>query len=96
MAIGRDTTPLYSWKMYSMMIAAGFTSFLFSICMVVGLKNISATVSAVLTYLAIPFSFLLDFLFLGSLVSRLEIIGAAVIVATNITLAILRGSKVVD
>jgi drug/metabolite transporter (DMT)-like permease len=63
--------------------------------MAMSLKYLTASMSGVLIYLAIPFSYVLDFLFFGTLISRIEIIGASLIVGVNVVLGILKGQGVV-
>mmetsp|Transcript_10204 Transcript_10204/g.17191 ORF Transcript_10204/g.17191 Transcript_10204/m.17191 type:complete len:83 (+) Transcript_10204:1182-1430(+) len=82
--------------MYGFMILAALIQFAFSVCMTVSFKYLTATLSGVLIYLAIPFGFILDYLIFGTIISRMEIIGASLIVGVNVVLATLKGSGVIN
>ena len=54
------------------------------------MKYITASMSSVIIYLSIPVSYILDYLFLGSQVGWLEMIGVCLIVIINVLLGYLK------
>ena len=54
------------------------------------MKYVTASMSSVIIYLAIPASYMLDFFFMGTQVGAIEIIGACMIVTVNVALGYLK------
>ena len=53
------------------------------------MKFITAGMAAILTYIAVPIGYILDYFFLGTHVGYLELIGAFIIVGSNVIIGIL-------
>ena len=60
--------------------------------MTYSMKFVTSAMSAVLIYIAIPISYLLDFLFFGKKFGTEELCGVALIVVTNVILGFLKGT----
>ena len=55
-----------------------------------GLSIVNASVSAIMLYVTIPVSYMLDIFFMGKQVGVLECIGAVMIVGINVIIGILK------
>ena len=62
----------------------------------VALKIVGAGSVAVINYLAIPFSYFLDYLFFGRPLGWIELTGAAIIFITNVFITYARIKKWID
>ena len=60
------------------------------------MKFVTAAMSGVLIYVAIPVSYLLDFLFFGKQFGAEELCGVTLIVLTNVTLGFLKGRGIIS
>ena len=91
----RTTYPIYCWGMVGFMVVIGLVYLLFQVMMVYSCKYIPATICGILLYVTVPCSYLLDFLFFGQKIGMMEIIGACIIVLTNITMGVLKGKGII-
>lgn len=85
----RAIFPLYSWSLLGHIVAISLSFWLMMVLMTKSIKMLSAGVSGILLYVAVPTSYLLDYFFLGTRIGIMEIIGACVIVGTNVTIGVL-------
>lgn len=60
------------------------------------MKYVTAAMSGVLIYIAIPISYLLDFFFMGKSFGVEEVVGVALIVITNAAIGFLKGTGRID
>ena len=61
-----------------------------------GLSVVTASVSAIMFYISIPVSYLLDIFFMGKQIGALEIIGAIMIIASNVSIGLLKANKCIS
>lgn len=59
------------------------------------MKWVTAAMSGILIYVAIPFSYLLDFIFYGKKLGVEESIGVCLIVVTNVIIGYLKGKGII-
>ena len=85
----RDTYPIYSWELALYIFSIGTCFFAMMVLMTVSIKKLKASVSGILLYICIPTSYLFDYAFLHTPIGGLEILGAAIIVGTNVAVAVL-------
>ena len=62
------------------------------VLMTASIKKLRASVSGILLYICVPTSYLFDYAFLHTPIGGLEILGAAIIVGTNVGVAVLVAS----
>ena len=87
----RETFPLYSPVMFAFLVGQALVLFLMQVSMTVAYKYVTAAVSSVIIYVNIPMGYLLDYLFFGKVIGKLETVGACLIVGVNVTLGFLKG-----
>ena len=63
--------------------------------MVKGSKLISATMAGILLYITVPFSYILEYFIYGKAIGYMEVIGAVLIVTTNVLIGVLKGTKTI-
>ena len=61
-----------------------------------GMKYVTASVSSVIIYLALPISYLLDYMFLGQVIGGIEMTGVCLIVIVNVSLGYLKAQGLVS
>ena len=59
------------------------------VVMTLAIKRLPASVSGILLYVSIPTSYIFDYVFLHTPIGGIEILGAAIIVGTNVGIALL-------
>jgi len=91
----RSLYPRYEWGMVGLMVAIGAIYSLMQLMMVNGSRLISATMAGILLYVTVPCSYILEYFFFGKKIGYLEIIGALIIVGTNITVGVLKGKGII-
>ena len=89
----RTTFPDYTWGLVGLTVLIGIIYFVMQSLLTYGLSVVPASVGAVMFYVAIPASYILDICFMDKKVAALEIIGAVLIVLTNILLTFLKSLK---
>lgn len=77
--------------MYGLAVLIGLLYFLFLSLMTYSMKYISAAVSAVIIYLAIPISYIFDIFIYETHIGKVEALGAIIIVLTNMIIGVIKG-----
>ena len=88
--VQRKQFPSYEWQMFGYILLTSFLLFMVTSLFNYSMKYITASMSSVIIYLSIPVSYILDYLFLGSQVGWLEMIGVCLIVIINVLLGYLK------
>jgi len=81
--------------MTGLMVALGILYFAMQTMMVYACKLLPATICGILLYVTVPCSYVLDYLFFHQHIGTLEIIGACIIVLTNVTIGFLKGKGII-
>ena len=90
--VQREKFPNYSWALFGIIIATGLLYFAMQSLMTYSLKFVTSAMSAVLIYVAIPISYILDYLFFAKKFGAEELCGVALIIITNVVLGFLKGT----
>jgi drug/metabolite transporter (DMT)-like permease len=93
--VQRKSFPEYTWGLFGILIATGFLYFLMQSLLTYSMKWVTAAMSGVLIYVAIPFSYFLDFVFYGKKLGVEESIGVSLIVVTNVIIGYLKGKGII-
>lgn len=78
------------------MLAIGVTYFVMQSLMTYSMKYMTAAMSGILIYITIPVSYLLDYIFFNQQFGTLEIVGACLIVGTNVIIGYLKGRGIIS
>ena len=62
----------------------------------ISLRSLTASLSGILLYVSVPTGYLFDYLFLNTAIGGLELLGAAIIVVTNVLIGFLLAKKVIS
>lgn len=84
----RKSYPIYSWEMVVYVIIISTTFFIMMVLMTVSIKLLPASISGILLYIAIISSYLFDYLFLHTPIGWMELLGAGIIVVTNVGIGV--------
>ena len=86
----------YNWTLLGLIISIGVSFFMHMVLMNVALRYLSASLSGILLYVSVPTGYLFDYLFLNTAIGLVELLGAAIIVFTNVIIGILLATKVIS
>ena len=88
--------PLYNLEFYMYVIAIFLLFYFHVLLFSASWKYNTVGTSAVLIYLCIPFTYVMDLIFIGRPMTIVELAGAGLIFATNISIVILRLCKYIN
>lgn len=85
----REEYPVYDGVLIAYILGIGVTFWAMQMCMTKAFTLITAGMAGILIYIAVPIGYLLDYLFIGTQIGYLELIGVAIIVGTNVVIGFL-------
>ena len=85
-----ELIPVYDWELYAYIFVIFSLSYVAFLLFSASWRYNTVGTSAILIYLGIPLSYLLDWAIIGRHVTLVELFGAALITLTNITIVSLR------
>lgn len=88
--------PEYTPEFLLVLVALGASSIVSQTLCNISFKYVTASMTGVIVYLAIPVGYILDIIFLGEEVGSLEIVGACLIVFINVFLGVLKVKGVIQ
>jgi drug/metabolite transporter (DMT)-like permease len=91
----RTTYPTYSIGMALHILLIGFAYFIFKAMMNWSMKYLTAAASSILLYVTIPTSYFLDYLFFNQKINTIDIIGACLIVVSNVSIGVLKAKGII-
>ena len=81
--------PIYDWTLILYILGIGFAFFAVQMLMTKSFNFITAGMAGILIYIAVPIGYILDYFFLHTQIGMLEIIGACIIVGSNVIIGFL-------
>jgi drug/metabolite transporter (DMT)-like permease len=85
----RQTYPIYDWTLFLYILGIGLAFYGVQMLMTKSFKFITAGMAGILIYIAVPIGYILDYAFLGTRIGLIEIIGACIIVSSNVIIGFL-------
>ena len=92
----REFFPKYCLNFALFMVGIGAAYFTMQALMTYSMKFTTSAMSAVLIYITVPVSYLLDYVFFNQKFGYSELTGACLIVVTNCTIGFLKGSGMIS
>lgn len=88
--------PIYDLHLLGYIVAIGVAFWAMQMLMTKAFSLITAGMAGIIIYVAVPISYILDYLFLHTKIGYLEIVGVCIIVITNILIGVLLYFKVIS